>query len=235
MTIHTLCYNESYLLPQFVKFYRERFNNCEIIVFDNESTDDSVSIAKKLDCKVIPYTTNNKLSDKKYLEIKNSCWKESKTDWNIIVDIDEFCDINEDDLLLEEKNKTSHIKFIGYEMVNINNGLPNDLTTEVIYGMREVYYDKTTVINKKYVRETNYNPGCHNLNLIGNLTNQEKNYNLYHYKFLSENYIINKHRIYRERLSDDNIKNNFGSHYYTSEEDLKTLFKQKQKQSVIIN
>jgi len=63
------------MLPFMIKWYRERFPNCLIIVYDNESTDRSVQIALENNCKVISYSTNNQLSDSKYLEIKNNCWK----------------------------------------------------------------------------------------------------------------------------------------------------------------
>ena len=64
-----------------IKWYRERFPNCLIIVYDNESTDRSVQIALENNCKVISYSTNNQLSDSKYLEIKNNCWKTDYTSY----------------------------------------------------------------------------------------------------------------------------------------------------------
>ena len=69
ITIYTITYNEEKLIKFFINHYRERFPNCEINIFDNYSTDRTTEIAKELNCNVIFYDTNDKLSDSEYLKI----------------------------------------------------------------------------------------------------------------------------------------------------------------------
>jgi hypothetical protein len=79
ITIYTIAYNEEIFIQFMIDHYRSRFPNCHIVVYDNESTDNTVAIAKANNCEVITYCTNNQIQDRKYLEIKNNCWKKSKT------------------------------------------------------------------------------------------------------------------------------------------------------------
>ena len=72
VTIYTLTYNEEAMIEFFINHYRKRFPNCQINIFDNYSTDETIKIAKKNDCNVIMYDTKNKIQDNKYLEIKNN-------------------------------------------------------------------------------------------------------------------------------------------------------------------
>jgi len=75
ITIYTLTYNEAYILPYFIAHYRKNFPGCRIVIFDNDSTDDTRKIAQAAGCKVLRNDTNGKLDDASYLEIKNNCWK----------------------------------------------------------------------------------------------------------------------------------------------------------------
>ena len=118
VTVYTITYNEEVMIEFFINHYRKIFPNCEINVYDNYSTDLTVDIAKKYGCNVIPYDTNNELSDETYLQIKNNEWKNSKTDWVIVCDCDEFIEINESQLINEEKKLTNIVKPIGYSLMN---------------------------------------------------------------------------------------------------------------------
>jgi len=118
--IFTICYNEEIILQKFIDHYRTRFPNCEITIYDNMSTDNSRQIAIKNGCKVLEYDSNNEIRDDLYLEIKNNCWKQAKTDWVLICDTDEFLDINQEQL---EKEDCSIILSKGYNMVNLEDDL----------------------------------------------------------------------------------------------------------------
>lgn len=76
ITIYTLTYNEAYMLPHFIAHYRRNFPDCRIVVYDNESTDNTRQIAETAGCEVRINATGGKLDDMRYLEIKNNCWKE---------------------------------------------------------------------------------------------------------------------------------------------------------------
>jgi len=220
ITFFTICYNEEILLPKFIKFYRDRFPNCKIIIYDNESTDSSVDIANKNGCEVITYKTNNQICDKTYLEIKNNVWKKSTTKWSFIGDVDELCDININDLIDEDLNNTSHIKFYGYDMVNMSND-PINIDVDLKYGYHNPMYNKTLFINTEKLKEIQYNPGCHTCQPKGELKPQLKTYNLYHIKYIGEKYLIDRYRMFSIRLSENNRRFNWGSQYLENDETIK--------------
>jgi hypothetical protein len=91
MKIHLyfINFNDSYYLPFIAKHYAF----CEkIIMFDNYSTDHSVTLANKLGFEVRSFGKPGELNDQHYLDVKNNCWKESrgKADYVIVCDADEF-------------------------------------------------------------------------------------------------------------------------------------------------
>ena len=120
ITIYTICYNEQVILPYFIKWYRDRFPNCKIVVYDNESTDGTKNICLSTpNLQYIPYHTGNKLSDSTYLKIKNNAWKHAETDWVIVCDVDEFLDYNQ--TMLELSNNDTLFKSKGFNMCNVEN------------------------------------------------------------------------------------------------------------------
>lgn len=229
ITIYTVAYNEENQLPFLIEFYRLRFPNCEIIVYDNMSTDNTVNIAKTNNCKIISYDTNNQISDRKYLEIKNNCWKTSTTDWVLVCDVDELLDINSNDLIYENAKGSSIIKSEGYNMVNMEGD--TDLYS-IKYGARHIESDKSYLFNKSYIKEINYQPGCHVCNPVGKICYSEKSYKAYHYNFINEKLTLEKHKIYAGRLSQDNLKHGWGSHYLLSEDAVLKAYEQVRKNAI---
>ena len=235
ITIYTLTYNEELMIEFFINHYRNRFPNCNIVIYDNESTDNTVDIAKKYGCEIITYSTDNTLSDQKYLDIKNNCWKESKTDWNIICDCDELIEVTYEDLLNEEKLGTNFFKFEGYSMMN---NTDNINIPEMKYGFRDPGYGKDYLFDKKYINEINYAPGCHTSNPT--LTNQnklkysDKIYRALHYKYLSPKYTIDRYSLFKQRLSEDNKHRGWGIHYSFSSESIIKYYEETNKHLIKI-
>ncbi len=217
LTIYTITYNEEFIIPYFIKWYRDRFKDCKIVVYDNESIDNTRQIATDLGCEVIPYSTNNKLSDSAYLKIKNNVWKESKTDWVIVCDVDEFLEVDETYL---NTNQTLY-KSMGFNMFNLDN--LTDIT-EVQYGLEAVQYDKIILFNKRYVKEINYGAGCHVANPSGDIIYTDIRPRLFHMKFLNVDLLIEKYRVYASRLSDENKKMKWGYHYEEEEQNIRNSY-----------
>ena len=226
--IYTIAYNEEVLLPFFIKWYRNRFPNCRIVVYDNESTDRTKEIAFNNNCEVITYYTDNQLSDSKYLEIKNNCWKNSKTDWVIVCDVDEWLDINEEDLRKEISNRATLIKTHGYNMCNITKEIDY---SKVIHGVRSVQYDKFICFNKNKIKEINYSPGAHNIKPIGGVKYSDMVYKLLHMKFIDEDYMVNRYNLFNSRMSKENKEKGWGIQYTNPEEIIRRDFKNHLKAS----
>lgn len=200
-----------------INHYRMRFPGCCIVVHDNMSTDNTVKIALNNDCEVIPYDTNNQLQDRRYIEIKNNCWKNALTDWVLVCDTDELLDINAEELKKEGRKGFSFIKSKGYEMVNMKDNLD---IANIKYGYRYRPYDKTVLFNKKLIREINYTIGAHGCNPVGTASYSKKAYRLYHYRMVNEGLTVKKFKTYAPKLSPENLKNGWGTNYLMTPKDI---------------
>ncbi len=217
ITIYTIAYNEEVMLPFMIKWYRERFPECKIVVYDNFSTDKTEEIALSNDCQVVKYDSNNQIRDDLYLEIKNNCWKTAETDWVLICDVDEFLDIQESDLI----NETSTIiTSEGWNMINTQPN-PNLELKDIKWGTRAKQYDKAYLFNKKFIKEIRYSAGCHSCNPSGKIKYSSNLYKLFHFKAISEDYMIQRHTSFAKRMSEQNIKNDWGVHYFDTEETIR--------------
>jgi glycosyltransferase involved in cell wall biosynthesis len=215
ITIYTITYNEEVILPYFIKWYRDRFPKCKIVVYDNESTDGTKNICLSTpNLTYIPYHTGNKLSDSTYLKIKNNAWKHAETDWVIVCDVDEFLKFDEKMLKLVELNKETMFKSKGYNMCNVD-GLED--ITEIKHGVRAIQYDKTILFNRKHLTEINYSAGCHHCEPQGDAKLSILKPHLYHMKFIDVNLLVNKYKSYASRLSDENKEMRWGYHYEQEE------------------
>jgi hypothetical protein len=224
ITVYTVAYNEEYQLQFMIDHYRFRFPDCHIVVYDNMSTDNTVDIALRNKCEVVSYDTNNQISDSKYLEIKNNCWKTAKTDWVLICDVDELVDINQDMLKYEETCNHTIINVHGYNMINMDDNCNLD---HIKYGVRSHYYDKNYLFNKKFIKEINYQPGCHQSEPIGTINysnNENGSYNAYHMNFINIDMSIEKYKSYAKRLSKENLDKGWGVHYLFSEDKIRAEF-----------
>lgn len=227
MTIITIAYNEELMLPHFIKHYRDRFPECKIIVWDNQSTDRTQQIALENGCEVIEYDTGGKLDDGTYLKIKNETWK-ALEGWVIVADVDELCDINHEDLYHEAKQGTTVVKFEGWNMVNLWDNMDVD---SIAYGVRAPHYDKSFCFDASKIKEINYSPGCHSASPKGEVKYSDKAYRCLHYKYININYMIARHSTFAARLSQRNIEHGYGCHYTYSPEKIRNEFIMARKNS----
>lgn len=231
ITIYTITYNEEVLIQFMIDHYRERFPDCKIVVYDNMSTDDTVKIALANGCEVIPYDTNGQLQDSRYLKIKNNCWKDTATDWVLVCDLDELLDINNDQLKMEEKLGTTMVRCEFYDMINLKNDLD---IAGMKYGVKSPMPGKFCLFNKKFIKEINYEPGCHECKPIGTIRYSNQTYRLYHYVSVGENVTIEKFKIYKKRLSPENIKNGWGSQYLMTPEEIRQEYAEERSKATKI-
>lgn len=236
ITIYTIAYNEELMLPYFVAHYRKNFPGCRIVVYNNMSDDRTKEIALSLGCEVIDYDTGGKLSDLKYLEIKNNCWREATTDWVWVGDVDEHCYFTAEDIIRESAADSNIIRFEGWNMVN----KANNLAIETIdHGVRAPSYDKSYCFNRMEIQEIRYSPGCHTANpstVMGAyaIKQSEKKYRCLHYKYLNLDYMIKRHALFASRLSPENIAKGYGFHYRFPASKIKREFQDAQRKAIKI-
>jgi len=227
--LYAVCYNESIVLPFFFKHYKKMFgDSIKFTIFDNESNDGSQDMCIEQGAEVITYSTNDQLSDSKYLEIKNNCWKNQEEPWALIVDIDEELFITREELLKEEELGSTIIRSEGWNLINTEN-TDKIVFEDIKYGSRCVQYDKNYLFDKRHISQINYTPGCHSSSPVGNVKYSENSYKLFHYKALSEQYLVDRYKMFTSRLSEDNIKNKYGWHYTLLEEEIRRNHRHFQK------
>ncbi len=220
ITVYTVTYNEELLIQFMIDHYRVRFPNCRIVVNHNKlSTDNTLKIALSNDCE-IRYDNNNKLRDEPLTMIKNNCWKDAKTDWVLVCDLDELLDINEAELKQEERSGTTIIRSEAYDMIDMEDKLD---IAGMKYGARAEAGDKAYLFNKKYISEINYSPGAHKCNPKGSIKYSNKAYKLYHYCYINYDVTVEKYRVCRARLSPEDIKNGY-SFYEETPEEIRDLY-----------
>ncbi len=174
--IFSIMKNEQFMLPFYLKHYKNKFFDCIINVYDNGSTDDSIQICKDAGCNigVFPVYTEELLQD-----WKNNIWKNSDADWIIVCDIDELLDMSMNDLLALQEN-VNVIKTQGYNMIDVTkDDLPIE---ELTYGSPSEGYSKLVMFKNKSINEINYSGGAHTANPLPNPVFSEKTFNLLHYK-----------------------------------------------------
>jgi len=231
ITVYTITYNEEILIQFMIDHYRERFPGCRIVVYDNMSTDNTVKIALANDCEIVPFDTHNEFQDRRHMEIKNNCWKDAKTDWVLMCDLDELVDIHEAELKIEEKLGTSMIRCETYDMINMKNNLN---IHGMKYGVKSPMPGKAFLFNKRFIKEINYGPGAHICNPKGTIAYSKKMHRMYHYASVNEDLTIEKFKEYRKRLSPENIKNGWGSQYFMTSEEIRQEYAEERKKAVRI-
>ena len=224
--IFLLCYNESVLLPHAIKHYKKYLPSCKITIYDNESTDNSVKIAKKLGCNVITFNTNNKLNDYVIMHIKNNCWKHIHNGWIIVGDMDEFLCVTENELNNEKKLGTTILNIEGYDMIGESNSLDlSDIDLQYIKKYNILTGEsKNMCFLRENIKEMNYCMGAHYCNPIGN--NIKYSINTYinkHMSSLGLSYLINKH-IKRYERAHDMRKLGYAVHYLNDNEKIKNNY-----------
>jgi glycosyltransferase involved in cell wall biosynthesis len=219
LTIYTITFNEELIIQFFIDHYRTRFPNCHIVVYDNQSTDKTVEIAKANNCEIRFYDSGGKTNDQLHLDTKNNCWKDAKTDWVLVCDTDELLEINSEQLTVEHNRGITRIKSECWHMVNMQDNL--DLAN-ITYGYRgnlvfdgshvysETVYDKDILFNKSCVDINYICTGCHHNSSIGKVINSSP-YKLWHYKYINPDVFLKKRQTNRKRLPQDHIEKNWGA------------------------
>jgi hypothetical protein len=194
INIFLLCYNESALLPHAVSHYKKYLPNCKITIYDNESTDNSVEIARNLGCDVFSFSSNNIINDVLYIELKNSVWKKCNSGWIIMADMDEFLCVTEDELMKEMELGTTILQIIGYDIIGESETI--DLTDIDLQKINKYivnhYESKKLCFLREAIIDMNYSFGAHECNPTGNIVYSSNVYINKHMSMLGLNFLINK-------------------------------------------
>jgi len=217
ITIYTITYNEEKMLPFFLDHY-SKFAS-KIVIYDNESTDNTVKIAKEhpLVKDIYSVKTGDSLDDSMYVKIKNSCWKEDASDYVMLVDTDELI-YHEDDIVKYLDNTNYPVyRPTGYNMISEEFPKNNISVTEQIKrGVYDKFYCKPVIFNPNLIKKTEFELGIHNgrfYDETGNINPAESELKMLHYKNLGFKYRVDRHKMFAKRMSDFNQRTGAGIHY----------------------
>jgi glycosyltransferase involved in cell wall biosynthesis len=227
--VHSLLHQEAQLIPYFIRHYQQF---ADIIFYESDSTDGSPDIAKRLGAKVLPLNTGNEVNELSFLQMKNNCWKDSKADWVIICDTDEFIYHPN---LVEILQTTEYNAFYPKEWRMYSRYFPTtagQIYDEVRYGIPgQLGYNKLNIFRPSEIKEMNYDAGCHSCHPIGNIKlAPETNIVMLHFHNLGIDWRIAKNKYIASRVSEENKKRGWGTHVFLDEkkvrEDIETAMKQ---------
>lgn len=227
MNIHLflLCYNESVLLPHTIKHYKTYLPNCVITIYDNESTDDSVQIARDLGCNVISWNSQNCIDDFKYKEIKNNCWKSVDSAWIIMADMDEFLCITQEELQLEMNAGVTILNTIGHDMIGESTTI--DLSDIQLCDIKKYvvnhYESKKLCFLRPDIQEINYECGAHTCNPIGNVAYSSTVYINKHMSSLGLPFLTNK-LTERYKRAEKMRSHGMAFHYKSDKSEIETMY-----------
>ena len=196
--IFILCHNERILLPETIAHYRTRIPGCEITIYDNYSTDDSVDIAKAHGCNVIQFVSpvhgKDQLDDIEHANIKNNCWKHLTDGWVIVVDMDEWLCVTQQDLDNEKNAGTTILKVVGLNMVGDSKTVDlSDINMHELHNYSAfIPENKNLCFLKDSINEMNYTLGAHICNPKGHVVYSAKHYINKHMCYLGVEFYTNK-------------------------------------------
>jgi glycosyltransferase involved in cell wall biosynthesis len=224
--VYMIFYNEEVILPYFLRHYGAFAE--KIVCFDNRSTDRSAAIVDAHPkTERIVFDTGEGMFDRIHLDLKSEYRKSrGKADWVICVDCDEFI-YHPDIVGLLTKYKKEGItypKVQGFEMVSEHTPVGNkQIFEEVRNGFPNEGYAKRILFAPEL--EIQFAPGCHTANVSGCVVESpQADLKLLHYRFLGRDFFINRSIERRARLSEENKKCGWGTHYLNPDAYFLNLF-----------
>lgn len=217
--IYLLCYNEESIISQTIEHYKRCFPSAVIIIYDNNSTDHSVEIAKSYGCQIETFESKDTQNVFILTKLKNECWKKiHQHGWVIVADMDEWLYVTQTDLDEMEKMNITMVKTQGYQM--IGESVKDDLTDIQLASITKcVPHDnlsKYVCFYRSKIKEINYEPGAHRCNPVGIINYSKKVYPLKHYKYLGLPYLLRRIPLqYQRTLHIRQLYNNKFSNHYT--------------------
>lgn len=215
-----VCHNEAPMIHYFLRHYLQ-FGS--VTIFDNQSTDDSVKIAEKAGAIVFQFDTEGQFDEAVLTHIRNRCWKESKADWVIVTDIDEFVYHKKLAKVLESIKGTVVLPRMFNMYSDVFPSTLGQIYDEVQYGVE--FNSKPCLFKPAEIKEMNFEVGCHAAHPEGNysLNFTSEIINL-HFKNMSLDYVIHRNAYLNSRQSDVNRQNNWNWHLAeTPEQTLKNF------------
>jgi hypothetical protein len=229
--VYIMTNNEEMMIPYIMRHYSQF---AKVILLESHSTDNTIKLAGSLGAEVWVYDIPDEINDLTHLQIKESCWKESKADWVIVVDADEF--VYHPDIISELKKTDAtviHPKF--YNMfTEVFPTTEGQIYDEVKYGTDgDFWLSKMNLFRPSEITRMNWSIGCHHASPEGNVKIDENTeIKTLHMRFMGREYMIDRYKRNAKRLSAVNQANGWGIQLNWNAQQINEYF-DKQKPNLI--
>lgn len=212
---HIIAFNESDIIRLTANHYKKFCDR--ILIYDNYSTDGTADIARELGCEVTQFGRRGELDDDAYLQVKNEMWKTTRADFLVVGDCDEILYHPNLRELVEEAKREDYTVFRteGFDMYA--DKLPLNDWLDVKEGIPDGSYSKTMLFSPK-VRHINYQPGAHVCDPHRAIYSPHVLKVLHMRNAGGLQRVIDRHAMYRPRMSKRNLARKRGIHYNFTDE-----------------
>ncbi len=223
--VHLLTWNEEAMLPYTLRHYRTFAQ--KIGVHDSFSTDRTREIARQYGAIVEDWDTGGVFDDEINMNLKNSCWKGTGSDWVICADCDEllwFPGGAKEALRAYDNLCVAMVKPHGFEMLSeVFPTTPGQIYDEVKFGASDSkWYAKPILFSPRRVAESGLGFGAHAAEptlrdghklFIGHDCPKTKPdcFLLHFHQIWPVDRIAKVYDVRRTRLSENNVRNRRGN------------------------
>jgi hypothetical protein len=222
-------------------------------VYDNESTDKSVEIAKSLGCEIVTFQSHNIQNEYVMKDLKNLCWKQDvgEAAWIIMADMDEWLVVTEKDLRDEQQKGVTILRVNGYDMVaesqredltdinlhTVNKAVnnPGSCKNLCFYKQASSSFENNINHNRQVggIIDMNYDTGAHHCHPTGNVVWSDRYYINKHLYKVGLPHLIQK---YKNRYSRTEIMRQRGmdGHYTDNVEKITAMHKNDVENAFIV-
>jgi len=221
VTVHLLTWNDEWLLPQTLQHYHTA---AQIVVHDNESTDQTVAIAQAYPrTRVESWGSGDLFDNVAMTAVQNTCWWGDRTPWSLTAATDEFL-LVEPGVLARYTGQVVAFQAEGWQMVGVD-GQPLD---EIARGYRDTKFDKVVLFSPQ-AEGIHYTTGAHAAFPTCPVVRATT---LRHYNLLGEDYVVARWKRNGSRMCAADRRRRRGFHYQWSPRTIRKLYQRRHKHAV---
>lgn len=250
--LFTLCWNEAKIIPYVIDYWkhlRSQVDGFRVTVFDNCSSDDSERILSRYDWIDVRHFESNGLNDIIQRRIKDDAWKEARGRCDFVI----VCDLDEVLYSVDLRGELNRMKEGGYNVLGTplytlcGDCVPLYRSDKLLHeSIGMAYCQRTNVSHPNLAKfmlfdpnitdEMNPSVGWHLCNPSPfRLYESGKVFCIHIDKGLDEDFFVERRRVLRDRLSNENKRRGYSLEYSFSDEEQRKIYRENQAKAIDIN